>query len=122
MNENVKTLCARVRTHIVAVTGKVKMRTWEKRKRAHCRFSREKQKRGHCCFHVKHGNAHIVSRGKRILVKGNAHISAYIFIRENINIFRENYEEVMNEPLDDRQLPYVPPNENIDVGQGDGNY
>ena len=58
--------------------------------------------------------------GRKFLTTNQAKLaeevsSAYIFfIRErNIHIFCENYEEVMNEQFDDRQLPI----ENIAVGQ-----
>ena len=43
---------------------------------------------------------------------------AYIFIRENINIFKKYYKETMGEPLDDRKLPYGETKVDFDIGQG----
>ena len=48
--------------------------------------------------------------------------SAYIFIHENISIFREHYEDVMGEPLGTTQLPSTLTHCNIDVGQGNDDF
>jgi len=48
--------------------------------------------------------------------------AAYMYIHENIEIFRAYYEDVMGEPLDDSvKLPNAK-KDAVDVGAGNGDY
>jgi hypothetical protein len=47
--------------------------------------------------------------------------AAYLYIQENIEIFRTYYEDVMGEPLDNRKLPKAK-KPVVDVGAGNEDY
>ena len=57
---------------------------------------------------------------ERACLKENV-AAAYLYIQENIEIFRTYYEDVMGEPLDDRKLPKAK-KPVVDVGAGNGDY